>query len=172
MSFLGTSEHRHAGAHRPQLRMLRGGSRPERATPVPEHAPVREPEHAPVREPEHAPVREPSAPAPASTPPERSRILVAGADPARRAAVLADLVAALPADTQFGEAGAAWEVLEQAPSSGVVMLAGDLDEVTAESLMNVLGHRHPSLPVVALGLCAERAPSRGGRFGRAASAAG
>lgn len=84
--------------------------------------------------------------------PERSRILVAGADSERRATVLRDLSEALPQETQFGEAKAAWEVLEQAPSSGVVMLAGDLDEVTAESLMHVLGHRYPSLPVVALGL--------------------
>jgi hypothetical protein len=107
-----------------------------------------------------------------ATPPERSQILVAGADPARRAAVLADLAEALPADTQFGEAGAAWEVLEQAPASGVVMLAGDLDEVTAESLMNVLGHRHPSLPVVALGLFAASTPVPSSQFGQAASAAG
>jgi hypothetical protein len=93
--------------------------------------------------------------------PERSRILVAGADPERRATVLRDLSEALPAETQFGEAGAAWEVLEQAPSSGVVMLAGDLDEVTAESLMNVLGHRYPSLPVVALGLLAGSSSASG-----------
>jgi len=84
-----------------------------------------------------------------------SRILVAGADPEQRAAVLHDLNEALPADTQIGEAGAVSEVLEQAPSSSVVMLAGDLGEVSAESLMHVLGSRHPSLPVIALGLSAE-----------------
>jgi hypothetical protein len=83
----------------------------------------------------------------------RSRILVAGADAQQRAAVLQDLSESLPAaSTQLGEAGAVWEVLEQAPSSSVVMLAGDLGEVSAESLMEVLGRRHPSLPVVALGL--------------------
>jgi hypothetical protein len=104
---------------------------------------------------------------------ERSRILVAGADAERRAAVLRDLSEALPPETQFGEARAAWEVLEQAPSSGVVMLAGDLDEVTAESLMHVLGHRHPSLPVVALSTLADHEPSvTRGRSQRAASAAG
>ncbi|HEY3758460.1 MAG TPA: hypothetical protein VGL37_01760 [Solirubrobacteraceae bacterium] len=151
MSFLGTYEHRRTSVHRPHLRMLRGGGlRPDREAP----------EHAPESD------RELRAA------PERSQILIAGADPARRAEVLADLTEALPADTQFGEAGAAWEVLEQAPASGVVMLAGDLDEVTAESLMNVLGHRHPSLPVVALGLFAERTPVRSGRFAQAASAAG
>jgi hypothetical protein len=161
MSFLGTSEHRRTSVHRPHLRMLRGGSRVGRETlgGTPESD------------------RELQATGPATPPersqiPERSKILVAGADPARRAAVLADLAEALPADTQFGEAGAAWEVLEQAPASGVVMLAGDLDEVTAESLMNVLGHRHPSLPVVALGLFAASTPVPSSRFGQAASAAG
>jgi len=82
----------------------------------------------------------------------RSRILVAGADPKQRAAVLHDLNEALPADTQIGEAGAVSEVLAQAPSSSVVMLAGDLGEVSAESLMQVLGNRYPCLPVIALGL--------------------
>jgi bifunctional N-acetylglucosamine-1-phosphate-uridyltransferase/glucosamine-1-phosphate-acetyltransferase GlmU-like protein len=85
---------------------------------------------------------------------QRSRILVAGADPEQRAAVLHDLSEALPPDTQLGEADAVSEVLAQAPSSSVVMLAGDLGGVSAESLMQMLGSRHPSLPVVALGLTA------------------
>jgi hypothetical protein len=93
----------------------------------------------------------------------RSCILIAGADPVQRAAVLHDLSEALPADTLIGEACAASEVLEQAPSSSVVMLAGDLGEVSAESLMHELGSRHPSLPVIALGLCA------GDQGGRAAA---
>jgi hypothetical protein len=80
------------------------------------------------------------------------RILVAGADPARRAAVLHDLSEALPASAQLGEAGAVSEVLAQASSSSVVMLADDLEEISAESLMMMLGSRHPSLPIVALGL--------------------
>jgi hypothetical protein len=169
MNFLGTSDHRRAGTHRTHLWMLRGGSRTEREAfgPLPEPAAEPRPagEAAGERRPdERASARRSSA--------ERSRILIAGADAERRAAVLADLTEALPADTQFGEAGAAWEVLEQAPSSGVVMLAGDLDEVTAESLMHVLGHRHPSLPVVALGLFADSESARGGQLGRAASAAG
>ncbi|HSZ70637.1 MAG TPA: hypothetical protein VK756_09765 [Solirubrobacteraceae bacterium] len=155
MNFLGTSDHSRASAHRPHLRMLRGGSQPHRQTPSP----------APRTGGESLAAERRTLAA------ERSRILVAGADPARRAAVLADLSEALPADTQFGEAGAAWEVLEQAPSSGVVMLAGDLAEVTAESLMHVLGHRHPSLPVVALGLLADSGPA-GGAVQRTASTAG
>ena len=94
---------------------------------------------------------------PATLTAERSsRILVAGADPEQRAAVLHDLNEALPPNTQIGEAGAVSEVLAQASSSSVVMLAGDLGEVSAESLMHVLGSRHPSLPVIALGLSAQR----------------
>jgi hypothetical protein len=161
MSFLGTSAHR-AGPQRPPLRLLRGGSRP-----------LHEPGPSPVGE--RTAVERPdgfSQPERSRNQPERSRILVAGADPEQRAAVLRDLSEALPADTQFGEAGAAWEVLEQAPSSGVVMLAGDLDEVTAESLMHVLGHRHPSLPVVALGVLADRGPVSSSRSPHATSAAG
>jgi hypothetical protein len=79
-----------------------------------------------------------------------SCILVAGADPEQRAAVVRNLSAELPSDTKFGEAAAVSELFAQAPSSRVVMLAGDLEEVSAESLMHVLGDRHPSLPVVAL----------------------
>lgn len=161
MSLLGTSEARRHGAQRPPLRLLRGGSRalPARALPGPEIPIAAGPLGAPGGARRHAT-------------PEHSRILVAGADADRRAAVLRDLSEALPEDTQFGEAGAAWEVLEQAPSSGVVMLAGDLDEVTAESLMHVLGHRHPSLPVVALGVLAAGGHSGGGLAPRAASARG
>jgi hypothetical protein len=159
MSFLGASAHRTA-LQRPPLRLLRGGPRPLR-----EPAPSGAGEWTGVARPDGF-----SQPERSRT--ERSRILVAGADPEQRAAVLRDLSEALPADTQFGEAGAAWEVLEQAPSSGVVMLAGDLNEVTAESLMHVLGHRHPSLPVVALGVLADRRPAGSSQSPRAVSAAG
>jgi hypothetical protein len=201
MNFLGTSEQRSPSAHRPHLRLLRGGPRHDREAPSTElesqdgpSATQNRPSGAQdgssdgpsgPQDGSFGPLDGPPAsqdgrsvpanPGPAEgspTPPERSRILIAGADPRRRAAVLADLTEALPVDTPFGEAGAAWEVLEQAPSSGVVMLAGDLDEVTAESLMHVLGHRHPSLPVVALGLFADGGPADGRHSGRAASVAG
>ena len=161
---------------RPPLRLLRGGSRavPEGERAAPPEAPI-----AAARPDAEDGVlthgiseRKPGISERKPGTSERSRILVAGADPDQRAAVLRDLSEALPNDTEFGEAGAAWEVLEQAPSSGVVMLAGDLDEVTAESLMHGLGHRHPSLPVVALGLLADGGPAHGGHSPRAASAAG
>jgi hypothetical protein len=118
----------HPVRHGPQLRLLRGARGTGRTVGSPRDEP---PTGGPAR--------------------KRSRILVAGADPKERAAVLRDLSETLPPDTQFGEAGAVSEVLEQAPSSGVVMLAGDLEEVSAESLIRLLGDRHPSLPVVALG---------------------
>jgi hypothetical protein len=157
MNFLGTFEQRRSGEQRGHLRLLRGG-----------HRPSQDGYHAGAAASQG---RRRSA-AERAAAQARSRILVAGADPQRRAAVLRELSEALPEDTQFGEAGAAWEVLEQASSSGVVMLAGDLDEVTAESLMHVLGHRHPSLPVVALGVLAGSEPASDARSPRAASATG
>jgi hypothetical protein len=104
-------------------------------------------------------------PASLSRPVASSRILVAGADAARRAAVLHNLSETLPPSAQLGEARAVSEVFEQASSSSVVMLAGDLDEVSAESLMHMLGRRHPSLPVVALSLSAHGASPQAAPLG-------
>lgn len=78
-------------------------------------------------------------------------ILVAGSDARRRSNLLALLSARLPEGTRFTEAAATWEVLEHAPSSRMVMLAGDLEGSTTESVMHLLGNRHPQLPVLALG---------------------
>jgi hypothetical protein len=77
-------------------------------------------------------------------------VLVAGADPEQRADVLDQLARTLPESTHFQQAGAVWEVLAQAPSSRIVVLSGELDDMPAESLMRTLGHRHPGLPVVSL----------------------
>ncbi|HEY2768014.1 MAG TPA: hypothetical protein VGI76_07125 [Solirubrobacteraceae bacterium] len=162
MNFLGSFEQRRGGEQRGHLRLLRGGQRPDRDS-------SREHDRVELAVPGPHPARSAKERAAAQA---SSRILVAGADPQQRAAVLRELSEALPEDTQFGEAGAAWEVLEQASSSGVVMLAGDLAEVTAESLMNVLGHRHPRLPVVALGVLTNNGPAHGGHSSRAASATG
>lgn len=85
--------------------------------------------------------------APAS---EANPILVAGRDPAQRAAVLEELSQSLPQDTTFEQAGAFWEVLVRAPSSRMVVLSGALDDLPTLSLMRMLGHRHPGLPVVSL----------------------
>jgi hypothetical protein len=82
--------------------------------------------------------------------PKRRPVLVAGGDSSARAAVLRDLTHSMPASTTFEQAGAVWEVLVRASRSSMVILSGGLDEVSAESLMQMLAHRHPSLPVVSL----------------------
>lgn len=81
----------------------------------------------------------------------RQSILVAGSDERRRSSLLRQLSARLPEGTCIKEASATWEVLEHAPSSRMVMLAGGLDGSSAESVMHLLGNRHPQLPVLALG---------------------
>jgi hypothetical protein len=167
MNFLGAvTEQRGGAGRRANLRLLRGGRTARDADPTAVPTAIGgEREPVPGKSGQQTAARRAAANA-------RSRILVAGADSEQRAAVLRELSEALPSDTQFGEARAAWEVLEQAPSSGVVMLAGDLTEVTAESLMHVLGHRHPSLPVVALGVVAGSGPWSPERAARVASAVG
>lgn len=82
---------------------------------------------------------------------EGRSILIAGGDAARRSALVAELSQRLPAGTCFEQADATWEMLERAPSSRMVMLAGELDGSSAESAMHLLGSRHPRLPVIALG---------------------
>jgi hypothetical protein len=81
----------------------------------------------------------------------RRSILVAGGDSARRDTLIRELAERMPAGTSFEQAEATWEVLERAPSSKLVMLAGELDDGSSESVMHLLGNRHPRLPVVALG---------------------
>ena len=68
----------------------------------------------------------------------------------RRDAIRRELIVALAPGTPFGEASKVWEVLQQAPQSGVVMLAGDLQDASAQALMSLLEHRHPRLPIVVL----------------------
>jgi len=77
-----------------------------------------------------------------------TRILLAGSDAGRRAALLDELTQTLPASTVFEEADAVCEVLEHAPGSRMAIIAGDLDDAPADSLMHMLAHRHPELPVL------------------------
>jgi hypothetical protein len=77
-------------------------------------------------------------------------ILVAGADPAQRAAVLHELTHTLPEGTSFEEASAFWEVLARSPECRMVIFSGDLDDGAAEEFMHTLGGRHPELPAVSL----------------------
>lgn len=79
---------------------------------------------------------------------EAAPVLLAGADAHRRAILRAEFGATLPARTRFSEADDISEVLERAQCSRMVILAGDLEDVDAESLMRLLGRRHPRLPVI------------------------
>lgn len=81
-------------------------------------------------------------------------ILIAGGDERRRSSLLASLSARMPEGTRFTEARATWELLEHAPSSRMVMLAGEIEGSSTESVMHLLGNRHPQLPVLALGAVA------------------
>jgi hypothetical protein len=80
-----------------------------------------------------------------------SSLLIAGADPGRRAALLAELAQTMPEGTCFEQATTLPEVLEHAPSSRMVILSGGLEDASARSLMRVLGQRHPRLPVISVG---------------------
>jgi hypothetical protein len=77
-----------------------------------------------------------------------SRVLLAGGDAGRRAALLEELTQTLSANTVFEQAGAVCEVLEHAPGSRMAFITGDLDDAPAESLMRMLAHRHPGLAVL------------------------
>jgi hypothetical protein len=95
--------------------------------------------------PDRQPLRLLSGPAPAEKP-----ILLAGGDTGARAAVQRDLARTMPRSTTFEQAGAVWEVLVRAPEASMVILGGELEEIPAESVMQMLAHRHPGLAVVCL----------------------
>lgn len=77
-------------------------------------------------------------------------VLVAGGERSSRAAVMRDLTETMPANTRFDEASDAWEVLALAPESRMIVLSGDLGDLSARSAMNMLAHRLPEVPVVSL----------------------
>jgi hypothetical protein len=87
---------------------------------------------------------------------EHSSVLVVGADGGTRAKMMCQLRDLLPEGTPFAEAGETWEVVARAPASRMVVLTGDLRDLSARGLMRVLSRRHPLLPVIAL------APHEGG----------
>jgi hypothetical protein len=80
----------------------------------------------------------------------RSYVLLAGSSEDRRRELLAELSRTLTPSTRFREASVAWEVLQQAPSSRMVILTGDLNDISAESLTRLVGRRYPWLPVLTL----------------------
>ena len=77
-----------------------------------------------------------------------ARILLAGADAARRKTLLDELSQTLPESTVFEQADAICDALEHASGSRMAFITGDLDDAPAESLMQTLAHRHPELPVL------------------------
>jgi hypothetical protein len=77
-------------------------------------------------------------------------VLLAGGEQSDRTAVLSDLAGSMPSSTSFEQAGAIWEVLARAPQSKMVILSGALEGIPAQSLMQMLGHRHPEVPVVCI----------------------
>ena len=83
-----------------------------------------------------------------------SSVLVAGRERSSRAEVMRDLTATMPANTRFDEASDAWEVLALAPDSRMIVLSGDLGDLSAKSAMHMLAHRLPEVPVVSLAACA------------------
>jgi hypothetical protein len=87
---------------------------------------------------------------PAPGPTGARPVLLAGADPRRRAQLRAEIGATLTRRTAFTEADAVCDVLERASTSRLVILAGDLADGSAESLVRLLGLRHPQLPVVSI----------------------
>lgn len=75
-------------------------------------------------------------------------VLLAGANGHGREILRAELGATLAPRTRWVEAVDVASVLEHAASSRMVILAGDLEDADAESLMRLLGRRHPELPVI------------------------
>jgi hypothetical protein len=75
-------------------------------------------------------------------------VLLAGGGLAAQDSIRRDLTQTMPSTTEFEHAGALWEVLARASESSMVVLGGELDDVPAESVMQMLAHRHPTLPVV------------------------
>lgn len=86
----------------------------------------------------------------AASPSKGQPILLAGGDSSARTSVLRDLARSMPPSTSFEQAGAIWEVLARAPQSKLVVLSGSLEGIPAQALMQMLGHRHPEVPVVCI----------------------
>jgi hypothetical protein len=101
-------------------------------------------------------IRDPQAPALATHDKSARPVLLAGAEQGGREQPRAEIGRALPHPTTFAEADAVCDVLERAPASRLVILAGDLGDGSAESLVRLLGLRHPELPVVSIETLAPR----------------
>lgn len=122
---------------RGRLRLVDGAvEAPSRALPCFEQAPL-------------ADVAVPSA---------RGYVLVVGVDAEARAHMLDELRDVLPSSTRFVQTQEAWETLTLAEGSRMVVLVGDLKELSSASLVRLLARRQPTLPVLAIG--GEASPTR------------
>jgi hypothetical protein len=97
-----------------------------------------------------------------------AHVLVAGADATARARMLAELRSLLPSGTRFKEASETWELVAHAAGSSMVVLTGDLGGAPPATLLRLLSHRNPTLPVLAVGRrirteSEPRRPDEGGR---------
>lgn len=119
------SEQRHAGPHGKRLRRVA--------------------EAAPRRAAAEAAAEPPLASTAADAP-----VLVVGDDASQRSATISELGQTMQPGTTFAHASALWEVLVLAASCRMVILSGDLIDVPGPSLMRILSHRYPTLPIVAL----------------------
>jgi len=79
-----------------------------------------------------------------------SRVLIADADVARRAALLDDLTQKMPVGTSFLEASTLSQVLKCAGGCRMVIIGGPLEDISASSLTRILAQRFPGLQVVDL----------------------
>jgi hypothetical protein len=91
-----------------------------------------------------------SAGATSAAAPQTRPVLLAGGEQSARTAMLGDLSKSMPPSTSFEQASAIWEVLARAPQSKMVILSGALEGIPAQELMQMLGHRHPEVPVVCI----------------------
>lgn len=124
------------GSRRPVLRVLGSGERHEPPTGGLRASERRRPALRIVPGGDHPPA------------PRAAPVLLVGADAHARAVLRAEFGATLPSHTEWVEADDVAGVLERAAHSRMVILAGDLDDADAESLMRLLGRRHPELPVI------------------------
>jgi hypothetical protein len=85
-----------------------------------------------------------------------AHVLIAGVDTVARAHLHDEMADQLPAGTSFTHASETWEVIAAASTSSMVVLAGDVGDMSGESMMRLLGRRYPTLPVLAV---AEKTPT-------------
>jgi hypothetical protein len=128
----------HRQPRRPMLRVLDRAER-QQAPSVEEYVDRTEPRRAELQLIADG-GREPS--------PRPAPMLLAGADARCRAILRAEFGATLPPRTRWVEADDIAQTLQRAAHSRMVILAGDLDDADADSLVHMLSRRHPELPVI------------------------